>query len=233
MKLSIVVCVRNQRDTILSTLDRLWTVAANGWEIEVVVVDSHSTDGTRDLLRSLDTANLQVIYQPQWQQRGACWRAALPHLSGDYVLFRANPTGPALADLDSLLASVEDNSVAIYSAPPVDEGARFKRDAVTRLLNTLFDGDLSDVLGASKLVQAAILKALNLSGSGMGLEIDLTIKLLRAGLEIRQVPTETQAQLSKIGRRERLAALGAVLSARLDPSPVWKPGQRPTQWSQR
>ena len=223
MKVSTVVCTSNERETILGRLERLWGAAPEGWQVEVVVVDNYSTDGTRDALRGLEAASLQVIYQRRRQSPGACWRSAITHLSGEYVWFDRTLSGDATV-LAGLLAEVDDEAAAIYSAPPEKPG---KRDGVTRLVNALFGGDLDDVLGASKLVRADVLKALNVWGDGISLEASITVALLRARLAIQQVPVAGHVPWQPT-TSEWLAAVGAVLSARVDPSPVWKRGRRGT-----
>ncbi len=63
MRLSIIVCVYNERDTVLMVLERIQAVDFGpGVETEIIVVDNCSTDGTRDLLQTLTAPNLKVIY---------------------------------------------------------------------------------------------------------------------------------------------------------------------------
>ena len=53
MKVSLVVCVYNEKDTILTVLERVRQAPLiPGWEREIIVVDNASTDGTQDLLRA-------------------------------------------------------------------------------------------------------------------------------------------------------------------------------------
>jgi hypothetical protein len=70
-----------------------------------------------------------------------------------------------------------------------------------------------------------VLKALNVWGDGIALEASITVGLLRAGLAIRQVPLAGHGARQPTAP-EWLAAVGMVLSARVDPSPIWKRGRR-------
>lgn len=225
MKLSIILCAHNWRDTILSTLNRLWEAAPAGWQVEAIVIDNHSTDGTRDMLQGLEMANLQVIYQPRRQREGACWRAAAVHLSGDYVLIDRLLPERTPTDLAPLLAEARRGAVAVYTAPPGEPDAPENRDLTTRLVNALFGGDLRDVLGGSKLIRGDVAKALNLHGDGPSFDIALTTKLLRARIKIQQVTLEGHTRTPK--KRIGASALWTLLSARLGLSPIWKAGQRP------
>ena len=59
MKLSIIICAYNERQTILEAIEQASAVDLGpGWEQEVIVVDNFSTDGTRELLESVDRPGL-------------------------------------------------------------------------------------------------------------------------------------------------------------------------------
>ena len=89
MKLSLIVCTYNEKDTILTVLDRIHQAPLlPGWEREVVVVDNASTDGTPELLRSVDYPDTRVIYQPRNMGKGTSIRTAIPHCSGDYAFIQ-------------------------------------------------------------------------------------------------------------------------------------------------
>ncbi|MCZ7544472.1 MAG: glycosyltransferase family 2 protein [Anaerolineae bacterium] len=86
MKVSIIVCVYNERDTILTVLERLAAVDLGAWEREIIVVDNCSTDGTRALLQKVSLPDVSIIYQPRNMGKGTSIRTAIDHVTGDYAL---------------------------------------------------------------------------------------------------------------------------------------------------
>jgi dolichol-phosphate mannosyltransferase len=238
MKLSVIVCAYNERDTILQVLERIQAVDLGRWEREIVVVDNHSSDGTCELLQTLDMPNLQVIYQPRNMGKGTSIRTAIGHLSGDYAIIQDADLEYDPADQPRLLAEVERGALAVFGSRTLDGqvhyeyahaywGVRF----LTFVTNLLFGGSLTDVATATKMVRADVLKALNLVGSGFDLDFELPAKLLMAGIKIVEVPISyrprTYAQGKKIRTKDGLHALAVMLRDRLGLTRVWKRGQKP------
>ena len=238
MKLSVIVCAYNERDTILQVLERVQAVDLGGWEREIVVVDNHSTDGTRDLLRTLDGPDLHVIYQPRNMGKGPSIRTAISHLSGDYAIIQDADLEYDPADQPRLLAEVERGALAVFGSRTMSGEAHYEYAYaywgvrfLTFMTNLLFGGNLTDVATATKMVRSDILKALNLVGSGFDLDFELPAKLLMAGIEIVEVPISykprTYAQGKKIRTKDGLYALSVMLRDRLGLTRIWKRGQKP------
>src|SRR6185369_12268196 len=75
MKLSIIVPVYNEKQTILEILQR---IDRTPYDKEIVVIDDFSKDGTRDILRELEAAakipSVRVLYHEVNQGKGAALR---------------------------------------------------------------------------------------------------------------------------------------------------------------
>ena len=69
-KLSVVIPVFNERNTVEKLLQRVLDVQMDV-ELEIVVVDDGSTDGTREVLAQLDNPRIQVFLQPENRGKGA------------------------------------------------------------------------------------------------------------------------------------------------------------------
>ncbi|MBN2489649.1 MAG: glycosyltransferase family 2 protein, partial [Planctomycetes bacterium] len=80
--LSVLIPVYNERQTVLEVLERVLRVPL---ELEVVVVDDGSTDGTRDILRALNDPRVQVHFHETNQGKGMAMRTAIAHATGEIL----------------------------------------------------------------------------------------------------------------------------------------------------
>ena len=83
-KLSVIVPVYNERNTVVEILRRMRAVDLP-LDREFVIVDDGSTDGTRDVLRQLADSTVRVITHEVNRGKGAAIRSGLAHLTGDLV----------------------------------------------------------------------------------------------------------------------------------------------------
>jgi dolichol-phosphate mannosyltransferase len=230
MKLSIIVCVYNERDTILTVLDSIRAVGLGPeWEKEVIVVDNYSTDGTRELLQRLDMPEVRVIFHPRNLGKGTSVRTAIVHSTGDYAIIQDADLEYDPVDYPLFLERVaNEHPAAIYGSRTMGGRAIYKYVAnylgvrfLTWLTNLLYRAHLTDVATAAKMVRADVLKSLNLTGSGFDLDFELTDKILRAGYEIIEVPVtyrpRTIAEGKKIRPWDGLWALRVIIRDRLIP----------------
>jgi dolichol-phosphate mannosyltransferase len=233
MKLSVIICAYNERDTILTVLERVQAVTIDGWEKEIIVVDNCSTDGTRELLQTVNYPNTRIIYQPRNMGKGTSIRTAIEHLTGDYAVIQDADLEYDPQDHRLLVAEAEKGAVAVFGSRTLGGRAIYKYAhayagvrAVTAVMNLLFGGHLTDAATATKMVRSDVLKALNLVGSGFDLDFELPDKLLLAGIPIVEVPISyrprTYEEGKKITIKDGLQAFLIMLRDRLGLSPVWK-----------
>lgn len=235
MKVSLIVCVYNEKDTILPVLERVRQAPLlPGWEREIIVVDNASTDGTQDLLRTVGDSDTRVIFQPRNMGKGTSIRTAIPACNGDYAFiqdadFEYDPNDyPLFLQRTVVAVDCAERPVAVFGSRTLGGRAIYKYIAnywgvrfLTGLTNLLYGAKLTDVATASKMVRTDVLKRLRLTGSGFDLDFELTDKLLRAGYEIVEVPIRytprTVEQGKKIRPWDGLWALRVILRDRLIP----------------
>jgi len=84
-KLSVIVPVFDERNTVVEIVRRMRAVELPV-DLEIVIVDDGSTDGTRDVLRQLADSTVRVITHDVNRGKGAAIRSGLAHVTGDLVL---------------------------------------------------------------------------------------------------------------------------------------------------
>ena len=86
MKLSVVIPVYNERNTIKEIIQRVKQV--NGVEKEIVLVDDASKDGTTDILKEIQNHNpdLKILFKEKNEGKGAALRDGFKQTTGDYVI---------------------------------------------------------------------------------------------------------------------------------------------------
>jgi len=230
MKLSIITCTYNERDTIGIVLDRIQAVDLGPeWEKEIIIVDNFSTDGTREFLQQVSMPNVQTIFHPRNLGKGASVRTAIKHCTGDYAIIQDADLEYDPAEYPLYLEPVpNEHPAAIYGSRTLGSRAVYEYVAnylgvrfLTWLTNVLYGARLTDVATGAKMVRTDILKSLNLTGSGFDLDFELTDKLLRAGHEIIEIPVtyrpRTIAEGKKIRAWDGLWALKVIIRDRLLP----------------
>jgi dolichol-phosphate mannosyltransferase len=230
MKLSLIVCTFNEKDTILIMLERIHQAPLlPGWEREVIVVDNASTDGTQDLLKTVEYEDTHIIYQPRNMGKGTSIRTAIPHCTGDYAFIQDADLEYDPNDYPLFLTFAErERAAAIFGSRTLGGRAIYKYISnylgvkfLTTLMNVLYGSQLTDIATASKMVRTDILKRLKLNGAGFDLDFELPAKLLLAGYEIKEVPISyvprTIEQGKKIRPWDGLWALRVIIKDRFLP----------------
>ena len=88
-KLSVIVPVYNERNTVVEVVRRMRAVELpDGIEREIIVVDDGSSDGTRDVLRQLGDSTVRILVHEGNRGKGAAVRTGLALATGDYVLIQ-------------------------------------------------------------------------------------------------------------------------------------------------
>ncbi len=239
MKLSVIMCVYNEIDTFSTVLRSVRAVDLGpDWEKEIVVVDNFSTDGTRELLQTLDLPEGQVIFHPRNLGKGTSVRTGIAHCTGDYAIIQDADLEYDPAEYPIFLEQVvKQCPAAIYGSRTLGGRAVYEYAAnyvavraFSWMTNLLYGAHLTDVATGSKMVRCDVLKSLNLTSTGFDLDFELTDKILRAGHEIIEVPVtyrpRTIAEGKKIRPWDGLWVLKVILRDRLIPmSQVLKEGE--------
>jgi len=213
MRLSVIIPVYNEEQTIQEVLERVAAVDLGGIEMEIVIANDGSTDGTR---RAIDERRLpprlpvQVHHSPINLGKGAAVRLGLAFATGDVLLIQdadleLDPREYAqlLAPLIAGQADVVYGSRFLTPTSKVPLKARTANRFLTLLTNLLFGGRLTDMETAYKVMKRESLQGIRLRCVGFDIEPELTARLLRAGRRIVEVPISYNPRRVDEGKKMR------------------------------
>jgi glycosyltransferase involved in cell wall biosynthesis len=193
-KLSVIVPVFDERNTVVEIVRRMRAVDLPV-ELEVVIVDDGSTDGTRDVLRQLGDSTVRVITHDANRGKGAAIRSGLAHVHGDLVLVQDADLEYDPEDWPKLLAPIlRGKARVVYGSRFTGErrnmlflhwvGNRF----LSLVTNILYNTTLSDMETCYKLFDRSLLDGITLRAERFEFEPEVTAKILRRGIRIYEVP---------------------------------------------
>jgi glycosyltransferase involved in cell wall biosynthesis len=223
-KLSVIVPVFNERNTVVEILRRMRAVELP-IDREFVVVDDGSDDGTRAVLTQLGDSTVKVVTHSQNRGKGAAVRTGLQHVTGDLVLIQDADLEYDPDDWTKLLAPVlKGRAVVVYGSRFTGEHRNmlFLHWAGNRTLslvtNLLYNTTLSDMETCYKLFDREVLESITLKSEKFDFEPEVTAKVLRQGIRIYEVPISYAGREvdegKKITWRDGFAALMALVKYR-------------------
>lgn len=228
MKLSVIICVYNEKETILEVVERVQHAPlVNGWSKEIIIVDNHSTDGTRDLLQTITDRNVRTVLQPANFGKGTSVRTGIPLCTGEFTITQDADLEYHPREYKKLLQKALADDLDVVYGSRVLGGKKYHHYAanywavrtLTWLTNTFFNARYTDVATNYKLVRTSLLKSLKLTCSGFDLDFELSNKLALKTKKIGEVPIDfeprTYAQGKKIHAKDGLQALQVIIRNRL------------------
>ncbi|PIE80085.1 MAG: glycosyl transferase [Chloroflexi bacterium] len=240
MKLSVIICCYNEKTSIEAVINRTQAVDLGlNWEREIIVVDNHSTDGTREILQQIDDPEIRIIFHEQNMGKGMSIRTGINNMTGDYMIIQDADFEYDPAEHPRFCAKVEETKAAALFGSRVLGGdvqyeyahAYLGVRLLTTVTNILFGGKLTDVATATKMVRRDVVQSLNLTTTDFNLDFELPDKILLSGHDILEIPISynprTYAEGKKIKSSDGLKALLIMLRDRLGLTPVLKKDVRP------
>jgi glycosyltransferase involved in cell wall biosynthesis len=224
-KLSIVLPVYNDRQTIEEVLRRVQAVAI---EKEVVIIDDGSQDGTRELLGLIDRAtrwqgvvylpltncwlradNMRVLFQPENRGKGAAVRRGFSLATGEIVVVQDADLELDPQDYFKLLEPIEAGRADVvygsrYLKGSVRGARRWQRwgnRLLTLLSNRLTNLRLSDVWTGYKALKREVAQSIELRADGFGFEPEVTARIARAGWRVCEVPISYSPRKGSEGKK--------------------------------
>jgi glycosyltransferase involved in cell wall biosynthesis len=224
MKLTVIIPIYNEVKTIHSILNR---VLSTGLAAEIILVDDGSSDGTRDLLPSLnDNKGIRVILHDKNQGKGAAVRTGIAAATGDVILIQDADLEYDPRDYPALLRPIEEGLANVVYGSRFLGGPRraamFWHMVANKLLtfvtNLLYNTILSDMETGYKVFRREVLQGIKLRANRFDFEPEFTAKILKGKESIYEVPISFNprdyAEGKKINMNDAFIAIWVLLKYR-------------------
>ncbi len=244
MKLSILMPVYNEQPLIANAVKQAVDVSYP-CEVELVVVDDGSRDGTAEVLAGIDDPRLSVHVHPRNRGKGAAIKTAAAAATGDYMVILDADLEYDPQDIPKLLEPVLDGRASVvYGSRTFGSHSAYSfwyvmgNKGVTTVANMIYNSYLSDLETCFKLMPLSLFRSLKINSAGFGMEAEITGKLLRQKIRPYEVPISYRARTREEGKkitwkdgvealwiltRERMRQAPGATSPRRSPKPVRSP----------
>jgi hypothetical protein len=235
---SILVPVFNEKETFPELMRMLLAKRLDhlGLEREIILIESNSSDGTRELVAGFaGTPGVRIIYEDHPRGKGHAVRAGLAVATGDILLIQDADLEYDLNDYDALLEPLLSNRAAFVLG--CRHGGRFRMRKFPRqrllgdvlniahvllatLINVLYRQNMKDPFTMFKVFRRDCLYGLEFECDGFDFDHELVIKLVLKGYRPLEIPVNYCARSFSQGKKIRLfrdppALIAADLKYRL------------------
>jgi len=227
MKLSVVIPCYNELGTIDQVVQAVKACPIKN--LEIIIVDDYSKDGTRDLLRSrLELEVDQVIYHPKNLGKGAALRTGFAAATGDIVIVQDADLEYDPQEYPLLIDPIINNRADVVFGSRFQGGRphrvvyywhRLGNGFLTMMSNMFTNINLTDMETCYKAFRREIIQSVKIEENRFGFEPEITAKVAKMGCRIYEVGISyygrTYKEGKKIGWKDGVRAIVCILKYNL------------------
>jgi glycosyltransferase involved in cell wall biosynthesis/phospholipid N-methyltransferase len=228
VKLSVVIPVYNERYLVGELVRRVLAVSAPEIrEMELLLVDDGSKDGSLEILRQLAADHpdrVRLLEQGKNQGKGSAIRRGIAEATGDLILFQDADLEYDPRDYPRLIRPfLEDGADVVYGSRFLPSERRrvlnhrhtLGNKLLTGLSNWFTDLNLTDMETCYKAFRAPLLKSIPIRSNDFAMEPEITAKVAKRECRIFEVPISylgrTYREGKKIGFKDAFKALRTMV----------------------
>lgn len=216
--LSVVVPIYNEVATVKEAVDAILAKEVPGWRLEIIMVESNSTDGTRDIvLQYRSHPRVKLILEDRPRGKGHAVRAGFEQATGDVILIQDADLEYDLDDYDVLLAPIAAGRQEFVLGSRHGEGGWAIRKfsdqpfqalvlnlahwVFTLMINVSLGIWLRDPFTMYKVFRHSCIDGLRFEANRFDFDWELLIKLVRKGHRPIEIPISYESRSFKQGKK--------------------------------
>jgi len=222
MKLSVIVPCFNEVNTVEDLLNEVKKSEIDN--IEIIVVDDFSTDGTRNVLSKINDNDIKIFYHDSNKGKGAALRTGFKNATGDICIVQDADLEYDPKEFPILIDPILKNKADVVFGSRFQSGRphrvvyfwhRMGNGFLTILSNFFTDLNLSDMETCYKAFRTEIIQSIEIKENRFGFEPEITAKISKMDLRIYEVGISyygrTYAEGKKIGWKDGVRAIYCIL----------------------
>lgn len=236
-KLSVILPAYNESSTIQTVIERLLNKKLYDTEKEIIIIESNSTDGTRDIVKRYQGINgVRVIYEDKPRGKGHAVRAGLEAVTGDIIIIQDADLEYDIDDYDILLEPIlkGKEKFVLGSRHLGDNGWKIRQFAENRLValvmnmahqfftaffNLLYQQRIKDPTTMYKVFKTECIDGISFECNRFDLDWEIVAKLVRKGYKPLEVPINYRSRCFSEGKkvkffRDPLTRFAAIIKYR-------------------
>ncbi len=219
--LTVIVPIYNERGTVQAALDAILAKRIPGWQMEFILIESNSTDGTREIVSGYQTrADVQLILEDAPRGKGHAVRAGLERATGDVILIQDADLEYDVNDYDSLLAPIAAGRQSFVLGSRHGNGGWAIRKfddqplraftlnlahwTFTFMVNTCLGVWLRDPFTMYKVFRRDAIAGLRFECDRFDFDWELLMKLVRKGHRPIEIPISYKSRSFSEGKKIRM-----------------------------
>lgn len=200
MKLSIIMPVYNETNTISEIVKRVKNTNIGDIEKEIIIIDDGSTDGTSNKIKSIK--GVISLRHDLNIGKGAGIRTGLKHSTGDIIIIQDGDLEYDPNEYPKLIKPIlEGKAEVVYGSRYLSEKGHLKdynhltfkvhkigNQLLSKVTNLLYNTYLTDMETCYKIFTKRVAEKLNLKSNDFTIEAEITAKIRKNNFNIIEVP---------------------------------------------